>query len=367
MRVLYLMNHAGKAGTERYVELLVTHLREERVTPFFAYNETGLLVEKMEAMGVPCAQISMNSPYDSAAAKELAALCERWEIDVVHTHYLRENYIAMRAKKYLPRLRSVYTNHFVMGNNFVTKCSNRLMQRRQDEMIAVCELGREVLVQNGWRREDIRVIHNGVNQAEWAEREPSTMRAEFDIGEEEFVLFCASRFAHDKGHAYLVRSMKRLQELTQRPFRLVLAGDGELLDSTKALVRELQLESRVIFAGFRKDMKNFFHGSDLYVNASEHEALSFLIIEAMAAGLPVVVTNMAGNGDIVNPQTDCGVLVEYDNPESMAQAILSLMENRELLEHYRSNAARAIEQEFSTEIMCAKTYQTYQDAIGDKK
>ena len=72
MKVLYLLNHAGKAGTERYVETLVKYLSADgRVEPYFAYNESGLLVERMEAMGVPCRQITMESRFDFTAAKAL--------------------------------------------------------------------------------------------------------------------------------------------------------------------------------------------------------------------------------------------------------------------------------------------------------
>ena len=86
----------------------------------------------------------------------------------------------------------------------------------------------------------------------------------------------------------------------------MLAGDGPLLEERKAQAKELGLDDCVKFIGFRKDIKNLYKASDLYVNSSRHEALSFLIIEAMAAGLPVVVTDIAGNPDIVNDQTNCG-------------------------------------------------------------
>ena len=92
MKVLYLLNHAGKAGTERYVETLVRYLSADgRVKPYFAYNEPGLLVERMQAMSVPCRHIEMRSPYDLPAAKVLANLCREWGIELIHTHYRREN------------------------------------------------------------------------------------------------------------------------------------------------------------------------------------------------------------------------------------------------------------------------------------
>ena len=367
MKVLYLLNHAGKAGTERYVETLVRYLSADgRVEPYFAYNEPGLLVERMQAMSVPCRQIEMRSPYDLPAAKVLANLCREWGIELIHTHYLRENYIAMLAKGRNKAIRSVYTNHFVLANSSLNRLSNRLMDRRQDRMIAVCNLGREQLVKNGWSRDKISVIFNAVDLDAWAgDRSDSTLRRELGIPEDRFVMLCASRFAGDKGHKYLIDSVKRLTELCAVPFTLVLAGDGPLLEPTKAQVQELGLEDCVKFIGFRKDIKNLYKGADLYVNSSQHEALSFLIIEAMAAGLPVIATDMGGNSDIVNDEAGCGMLVEYDNPDSMAVAMKCFLEDPAFAARCRENARRTIEDKFEIHKMARATYGVYEKALHD--
>ena len=325
LKVLYLLNFAGKAGTERYVETLVKYLAADGlVQPFFAYNEGGLLVERLEAMGVPCRRVEMRRRFDKKAARELAKLCAEWDIDLVHCHYLREHYTALLAKKYNKKIRVVYTNHFVLANDFVTRFSNRIMDRRQDQMIAVCNKGKEQLV-----------------------------------------MLCASRFAGDKGHKYLIDSVKRLTELCAVPFTLVLAGDGPLLEPTKAQVQELGLEDCVKFIGFRKDIKNLYKGSDLYVNSSQHEALSFLIIEAMAAGLPVIATDMGGNSDIVNDEAGCGMLVEYDNPDSMAVAMKCFLEDPAFAARCRENARRTIEDKFEIHKMARATYGVYEKALHD--
>ena len=367
MKVLYLLNFAGKAGTERYVETLVKYLSADGlVQPYFAYNEGGLLVERLEAMGVPCRRVEMRSRFDKQAARELAALCQEWDIDLIHCHYLREHYTALLAKKYNKKIRVVYTNHFVLANDFITRLSNRMMDKRQDQMIAVCNKGKEQLIANGWSGDRIQVIFNAVDLDAWAGgRADSTLRAELGLDEDRFVMLCASRFAEDKGHKYLIDSVKRLTERTDRPFTLVLAGDGPLLEPTKAQVAELGLEDCVKFIGFRKDMKNLYKGSDLYVNSSQHEALSFLIIEAMAAGLPVIATDMGGNSDIVNDEAGCGLLVEYDNPDSMAGAMKRFLEEPEFLARCRENARKTIEDKFEIHKMCRATYGVYEKALHD--
>lgn len=364
MNVLYLLNHAGKAGTERYVETLVKYLNGEKIRAFFAYNEPGLLVERMEALGVPVRRIEMRSRFDRRAARELAELCREWDIDVVHCHYLRENYIAMLAKGYNKKIRVVYTNHFILANDPVTRLSNRLLDRRQDQMIAVCNQGREQLIRNGWSGDKIQVVFNGVDLEAWRGTE-STLRQELGIPEGRFVMLCASRFAHDKGHAYLMRSLKRLTELTSRDFTMVLAGDGELLEETETLARELGLtEEQVKFIGFRKDIKNLYKGSDLYVNASQHEALSFLIIEAMAAGLPAVITDMGGNRDILNGPTQGGLLAVYDDPDSMAQAMRAMLEDEDLRARCARSALLNIAQRFEIHQLAQDTYQVYEKAVS---
>ncbi len=367
MNVLYLLNYAGKAGTERYVETLVKYLSADgRIRPFFAYNEGGLLVERLEALGVPTRQIPMKSRFDRKAAKALAGLCEEWDIDLIHCHYLRENYIAMLSKSYNKKPRVVYTNHFILPNDAVTRLSNRLLDKRQDQMIAVCNPGKAQLIANGWSGEHIQVIFNAVDPAAWAgERGESTMRAELGIPEDRFVMLCASRFADDKGHEYLLKAVKRLTELTAAPFTLVLAGDGPLLEARKAQVKELGLtEEQVRFIGFRKDIKNLYKGSDLYINSSRHEALSFLIIEAMAAGLPVIATDIAGNPDIVNDEAGCGLLAEYDNPDSMASAMKVMIEEPDFLAQCREGAKRTVEEKFEIHKMADATFQVYEKAVN---
>lgn len=364
MKVLYLLNFAGKAGTERYVETLVRYLNHTKVEAYFAYNEGGLLVERLQELGVPCRRIEMRRRFDHKAAKALAALCEEWGIDLIHCHYLREHYTALLAKKYAPHVRVVYTNHFVLENDALTRLSNRWMDKRQDQMIAVCNKGKEQLIRNGWSGERIQVIFNSVDPAVWAgDRSDSTLRQELGLPEDRFVMLCASRFAEDKGHRYLIDSLKRLTTITDVPFTMVLAGDGPLLEPSKEQVRALGLEEQVKFIGFRKDIKNLYKGADLYVNSSEHEALSYLIIEAMAAGLPVIATDMGGNRDIVNDEAGCGLLVKYDDPVSMSDAMKRLMEDPELLAECRAGALRTIDEKFEIHKWMEKTYAVYETAM----
>ena len=83
LKILYLINHAGKAGTEKYVLNLVKYLQDKDAECFFAYNEGGLLSEQMADMGIPFGRIEMKNPFDFKAAKTLAHFCRENKIDII--------------------------------------------------------------------------------------------------------------------------------------------------------------------------------------------------------------------------------------------------------------------------------------------
>jgi len=364
LKVLYLLNHAGKAGTERYVHTLVEKLNNDKIKAYFAYNESGLLVDRMKELGVDTYRIEMKNPFDIKAAFELNKLCRKLDIDIIHTQFLRENYIAMLSKILNPKVKVFYTNHFILYNNAILRMTNRILNPLRSTIIAVCNKGKDMMVSNGVDGKKIKVIFNGVDINYWGEKVETTIRQELNIGEDEFVFLCASRFAHDKGHEFLINAVAQLKKMSDKKFRCVLANDGPLLEECKKQVKELGLEKEVVFTGFRKDIKNLIYGSDLYINSSEHEALSFAIIEVLACGIPVIATDMAGNGDIINDETKCGMLVKYNNSKELAQAVNRIMGDKELKNGLGKNALKAVKEKFNLDMVASETYNLYRDSCG---
>ena len=398
MNVLFLINHAGKAGTERYVAALINNAAEYGARPYFAYNEAGPLLDKLQGAGVTCRRLPMSGPYDLKAARLLAAMCDEFKIDVVHTNYLRENYIAILTKIFFnKKLRVIYTNHFVTGNSLPVRLANLLMTRMDHKIISVCAAGAARLIKNGNAKGKIIVIHNAVDPLEWrpggdyCERRAST-RARYGIEGDGVVFLCASRFAHDKGHKFLLDALALLAGQLEKPeqiarghmassdqnvspgqmkntdetglvgsrrLHVLLAGDGPLLPEIRALSEARGLTGFVRFLGFVDDVKSLFYASDIYVNPSEHEALSFLILEALASGLPVIAADMGGNNEIINGRNGCGTLVKYGDAEGLSRVMQSYMEGGGALTEMKANALRTIERKFALKDMLARTYASF--------
>ncbi|MDR1061808.1 MAG: glycosyltransferase, partial [Clostridiales bacterium] len=140
---------------------------------------------------------------------------------------------------------------------------------------------------------------------------------------------------------------------------LLLAGDGPLLGEMKALAASLGLGERVRFAGHVGDMKPLYSASDACVCPSESEASSYMILEALASGLPVIATDRGGNGELVNEGSGNGLLVGYGDAPALRDAMLALCGDSELRLGMGERAMRSVEERFSLDLMLDRTFAAY--------
>ncbi len=359
LKILYLINHAGKAGTEKYVYNLVKTYNGEAAECYFAYSEPGLLLEQMEELGIPCFQLTMKNPFDMKAAKALAAYCREHKIDVIHTQYPRENYIAILSKRYYPEVRVVYTCHLTLKNSLPWRITNRLFTKHNHKIISVCNKGKELLIGNGVSADKIVVVFNGIVPSETAEKNVEK-RQEFGIDPDTFVITTLARYHIAKGLDYFTDSVNELKKMTDKKFVVLYVGDGELFDEVKAQIETLGLENEIKQLGFRRDSQEILSMSDLYVNSAKcFEALSFAIVEALDHALPIVATDVGGNSDIVNDETNCGILVEYGDTKAMAEAIKTMIEDKEGYQTFSENARKAALSRFNLDELLKETFQYY--------
>jgi len=368
LRILYLINYAGKGGTEQYVYSLAKVFHGNRAEVFFAYNEEGPLVERMKELGIQTFRLEMKGRFDLKAAINLAVLCRKLGIDIIHTQFLREYYIALMSRLFGSGVHVVNTCHMIHTAHPADRVLNRLFHFGSSPTIAVSHAVKNVLIRQGVRPRSIEVIHNGVDVDYFAEDVPSNIRDELGIGSDSLVAVSIARFSAEKGHSFLIRSIARLMKestvFSWRNIVFLLVGDGGTLEESKKLAEELGVSGHIVFAGYRSDVRNILKGSDIYICHSEYEALPISILEAMACGLPVITTDVGGTGEIVNEKSQCGIRVKYGDSDGMANAMKLLFEDRNLREEYGRNGLETVRKEFSLKSMAEKTWQVYTGCCG---
>ncbi len=359
LKVLYLINHAGKAGTEKYVYNLVKTYKEKDTKCYFAYSEPGLLSEQMEEMGIDSFRVEMKHPFDLKAAKAVAAYCRENNIDVIHTQYPRENYVALLSRRYYSGTRVVYTCHLTLKTSFLWKITNKIMTKNNHKIISVCNNGKELLIGNGVPEEKIDVVFNGIRPSKEVVKN-TEKRKELGIDEDTFVITTLSRYHMAKGLDFFTDSVAKLKKIANKKFVVLFLGDGELFEDIKKQIAALGLENEIRQLGFRNDAAEILSMSDLYVNSAKcYEALSFAILEALDNALPVVATDVGGNSDIINDENNCGILVNYGDTDALADAINTMMTDAEKYAEFSSNARKTALEKFNLDVLLEETYTKY--------
>lgn len=359
MKILYLINHAGKAGTEKYIYNLVSYFHKKHAECYFAYNEAGLLSEQMAEKGIKSYRLPMKNPFDLKAAKKLAKICCEEGIDIVHTQYPRENYIAILSKLFGSKIKAVYTCHLTYYPSKIWYLMNRLVMPFNDRIIAVCNYGKSILGEIGAPLKKVTVIYNGIMPSGDPVHNKDIIN-ELNLPDDTFVITTLARHNEEKGLPFLVRSMKALKNKTDRPFVCLIAGDGPLFSQTCDYIEKTGASQYVLPLGFRSDSENILNGSHVFVNSAKcNEALSFAILEGMGHGLPIVATNIGGNPDIVKDEYGNGALVSYGDEEAMADAIYKLMTNEEYYKSCSENSLKTVRNVFNLEKLLEDTFNIY--------
>lgn len=167
------------------------------------------------------------------------------------------------------------------------------------------------------------------------------LREEYGYKDSDFILIYAGELSYRKNQDLVIRAVNLLKNKIPN-IKLLLAGTGTLLQQYKQLVRTLGLEGNVEFLGYRNDINKLMLLSDIAVSSSRQEGLPVNVMEAMATGLPLVVTDCRGNRDLVRDGEN-GYVHQLDDFEQFANSINKLYQSRGLIIEFSNNGRRNVE------------------------
>ena len=205
-----------------------------------------------------------------------------------------------------------------------------------------------------------RKIYNGVAPIErWTPDEAMAFRRHEGIPSDALVAVCVSNFYPYKGHEELVEAAARITPSFPNVVFLLVGRDSGTLEATRARVRERGIEGSVRFVGSRTDVPDLLRASDLFVHPSREEGFSNAILEAMAAGLPVVACDVGGNPEaVVDGET--GRLVPSRNAAAFASAIAELLADPEKRKAMRKAGRHHATERFSLDRMVGEMESLYE-------
>ncbi len=369
IRVGFILHVMQVAGAEMLVKETIQRLGSRIIPTIFCLDRVGQLGEEFQNQGGDLVCFDRPPTRDLRVAWNLARECSRRKIDVLHSHQYTPFFYGALAKPLArPSPRLILTEH---GRHYpdtvspARRAANRLLFDRMADAVNGCSTFSALALRDvdGFCGRRIEVIANGI---EFQRYGPSS-----DIAQQKKKLGLSLK------HRYIVHVARhhkvKDQGMLLRAFsvlagdfpdvHLLMVGDGPLRESLESQVRDLGITSRVHFMGIRDDVREILKAGELFTLTSVSEAASLTLLEAMATALPVVVTNVGGNPEIVRHERE-GLLVNRGDWKGCAEAFRRILRDPRLAK-YLGNAGRLrVAQKYRLEQTIDSYYQLYRRLVG---
>jgi glycosyltransferase involved in cell wall biosynthesis len=302
---------------------------------------------------------------DAETIRDFASIVRRVRPDVVHAHSSKAGAIARLARLLSPRVPVLYTPHgYAMAGFFrrVERSAYREVERGlgllTSRVLAVCEaearLARTVTTAGR-----VRVVHNGVDISALAEGEPDARVTALRSRGPVVCTVCQLR--PGKGMETLLDAWPAVVA-GQPNAQLAVAGDGELRDALEQRVEALGIADSVHFLGEHSEPIAAVRAADAFVLASWFEAFPYVILEAMALGLPIVASDVGGVAEAL-AHARSGLLVPARQPAALSSALIELIADAELRGRLGAAALQTVRRRFGTETMVRGAIDVYAETL----
>lgn len=368
--VLQLIDSFHQGGSERQALQLTRLLAESgkfRVH-LACLSPEGSLRATIEDLGLgEIPSFPLNSFYDANAVRQLRRFVQ-WlkssDIDIIHTHDFYTNVFGM-AGGALARLpvRVASMRETAGMRTSTQKKVQQVAYSLAHHVVANSNAVKQTVIAAGTPAEKITVVYNGLDSARLIPRVTSRGEILSLLGlrldeNRRFVSIVANMRHEVKDYPMLLRAARRVVD-AEPEAAFLLAGEGELTDSLRALAAELGVEQSTYFLGRCERVAELLNVSEICVLSSKAEGFSNSILEYMAAGRPVVVTNVGGASELVT-EGETGYLVASGDDAGMASRIISLLADPARAKAMGENGKQVVKETFSCEAQLARTEELYE-------
>ncbi|MBI4522558.1 MAG: glycosyltransferase [Deltaproteobacteria bacterium] len=371
MKVLHIINTLSAGGAELHLLTLCRHLKRHRVETVVACLREQIkgsrsLVSDFQQQGIRVVNLRADRMFDPRCLFKLIRLVGEEKPDIVHTHLPRADFAGAMTTFFRGEVLWVCTIHAIYSASWSGKWFLPLFDvfwRRANTIIAISKAVKTWLVEE--RRipsQKIRVVHYGI--------EPDRFNIATVGGGETYsvngspLIGSIGRLERGKGYDILIEAMPAVHKRAPDALLLIAGHDPwGYSKSLQAASSRLGLDGTVRLVGFQNNIPAFLHALDVFVFASRSEGFGQAVIEAMAAGKPVVASKIPPLTEIV-VDGESGLLVEVDNPGAFARAISSLLLDPEEARRLGKQGQQRVYEHFTAEKMSAETFSLYRELIS---
>ena len=336
-KILFVLPQLNAGGSERVVYDLVRSLYTDTFEVFVIAFSGGVLVDPLKALCKDVCIIQKKKGIDVSAMVTLSSFIKKHNIDVVNAHHYMPCFYSFLGAKVLNSKTLIYTEHSVPEVESIINCFHRkILDWMLYAIDGVVGVSKEITgIFKKYYSQHANKIHeilNGVDVKKFQLKDArAAIRSDWGVSDNAFIVGTVANFRKVKNHACLVRAAGRLKN-TYPHLRLFFVGTGfsgdpmNSEDEVRTLVGELGLQDKVLFAGYQDDIPRILSAFDAFCLPSFSEGLPVCLLEAMAAGLPVVGSEVAGIVEVIK-DGKTGFLFSSDNDLELANVLETILEN----------------------------------------
>jgi len=316
IKVAIVLPYFGTGGAEKMVSQLAAGMDKEvfhtEVFCIYGFPIGNHMEQMLHDKEVPIHYIGKQLGFSLSAIGRLFKALDNFNPDVIHTHLYACMYtfpwVMLHGKSFL------HTFHLppeLENRRLLRRVASKVLVKMKKMIpLAISHQNQKFLSQYyGLAENEIPVVYNPVDLSKFNDPKPRTNAA--------FTYITAGRFSVQKNQKMMLRAFAAFLKKGYDA-RLILLGKGEEEDNLRALACELGINNRIDFAGFVVNVEDYLVNADVFLLSSDYEALPLALLEAMAAGLPIIATDVGGVRDIL---TDNGVLITAGNMDAMVEAM----------------------------------------------
>ncbi|MFH0810737.1 MAG: glycosyltransferase [Pseudomonadota bacterium] len=369
IRILQLTHGLHFGGLERVVIDLSRRLNQD---PRYEVQVCTVVLEGaqfkiLKGEGIQVRHMGKKPGLDCSLFFKLARFFKAGRFDIVHAHGPVAYFHGACAAKLARVPAFVYTEHGRDWDQLSlrTLLSERLAASLTTRIVAVSAHARNCLMaRERMPARKVEVILNGIDDSPFATARGEAIRKELRVAPDQPLVGFVSRLQPQKGPTYLIEAARLVVDRLPSA-RFVLTGDGEHRLQVEETIDRLGLRQSVVLTGWRSDIHDIISALDIFVLPSVWEGTPLVVLEAMAAGKPIVATEVGGVPAVLdNEQT--ALLVRPSDPAALAESIIRLLQDRALMARIGRQAREVFKQKYSLGTMFAGYERIYHQCLQGK-
>jgi len=370
VKILYVIDGMEFGGGERVFTQIINGLPLDQYELFLASGLQESFYQAISQTPVQRYPVDFSNRFNPAIMFRLIKIIKDHKIDIVHGQGARAEFFARLASGLFCRTRYVSTiampvEGYDVGpmKRLLYKSLDRFTEKFVDYFLVVSSVLEQAMIQgHGIPREKVIKIYNGIETDHYKPHDQEVgrrrVRQEYSVNDREILIGSLGRLVWQKGFEYFLRSIPILiQDIAKVKFMLV--GEGPLRQELERLAISLGIRDRLVFTGYRSDIRDMMAAMDVVVIPSILEGFPMITLEAMAMEKPIVATAIDGIMEQITDGKE-GLLIAPKSPPALAQAVKRLVDDTDYARSLGINARAKVVRDFSVDKMITETIKVYE-------